>query len=121
MSLVRTPAAPLQNLDPTGEKSHDAMWDALEECGIASVIRSMPQGLDTPMKEGGSDMAAGNRQLLCFARVLLFKPRIIMLDEATASLDNSSDQAILRAIIACSHNSTIFNIAHRLNTSEKLP
>ena len=116
-STAYTPV--VQNLDPCGTVPRDAMWEALEECSVAAMVRALPKGLDTPMADGGSYLAAGNRQLLCFARMLLHKPRIILLDEATASLDQVSDASILRAIVACSRFSTILNIAHRLHTSER--
>ena len=106
----------LQNIDPLEEYPEAALWEALEECSLAAVVRALPAGLETPFSSGGSNWSVGNRMQLCFARILLRRPRIILLDEATASLDEASDAVILRAIVALSRSSTILNIAHRLNT-----
>ena len=108
-----------ENLDPAGEEPPEALERAIEECSLTAVVGALPQGIHTPVGEGGADrLTAGQRQLLCFARVLVRRPPVVLLDEATASLDPASDAAVLRAILAASRSSTIINIAHRLQTSE---
>lgn len=108
-----------QNLDPTETVAHDVLWEALSECGIKDVISALPQGLNTPVGEGGADrLTTGQQQLLCFARVLSRKPRVVLLDEATSSLDAASGDIVQQLILVLSRRATIINIAHRLQSSE---
>ena len=105
-----------QNLDPTGAAPVESLWAALEECSLASVVRGLPKGLDTPMADGGADLSSGHRQLLSFARVLVRRPRLVLLDEATSRADAASATAIRRAIVACSRTATIVCVAYDLRT-----
>lgn len=79
-------------------------------------MRKMKNGLDTEVGEGGDTLSTGEKQLLSFARALLADPRILILDEATASVDTVTEKAIQDAIAAIIRGRTSFVIAHRLST-----
>ena len=89
---------------------------ACERVGAAPMIRRLPDGYDTVVSERGSGLSAGERQLISFARVLLFNPRILILDEATAHLDSQTEQRIQEALEVVSKGRTTLVIAHRLST-----
>lgn len=108
------------NLDPYSFKSVDEIWKVLELTGLSELVKGMKQELETPVSDGGANLSQGQRQLFCLARALLLDAKIIMLDEATASIDVVSDykiQAILRSELK---NKTVLIIAHRLSTVDDL-
>jgi ATP-binding cassette subfamily B protein len=98
------------------EKTDEILWDILEKTQLARFVRQLPEGLATRVGEGGMDLSAGQRQLLAFARVLAKEPRILVLDEATASVDPESEMLTEQAISATFAGRTNIVIAHRLST-----
>jgi ATP-binding cassette subfamily C protein len=94
----------------------DQLWDALRRARLADVVADMPDGLDTIVGERGYRLSGGQRQRLTIARLLLGSSRLVVLDEATASLDSESEAAVQQALTEALSGRTSIVIAHRLST-----
>lgn len=98
------------------EATDEELWDALRRARLADVVATLPDGLDTVVGERGYRLSGGERQRLTIARLLLADPRVVILDEATAHLDSTSEAAVSEALTDALAGRTVVVIAHRLST-----
>ncbi|MFS9771589.1 SmdB family multidrug efflux ABC transporter permease/ATP-binding protein [Enterobacter chuandaensis] len=96
--------------------TQEQVWEVLEKVQLAELARGFSDGINTKLGEQGNNLSVGQKQLLALARVLIETPQVLILDEATASIDSGTEQAIQQALAAVRDHTTLVVIAHRLST-----
>lgn len=98
------------------EVPDDVVWSACDAVQIGEFIRTLPHGLDTPLEARGENLSTGQRQLISFARVLVHNPPVLVLDEATSSIDSETERLLQEALKTVTGGRTSLVVAHRLST-----
>ncbi|XP_061532689.1 ATP-binding cassette sub-family C member 8 isoform X2 [Phycodurus eques] len=104
------------NLDPEMKATDQMLWEALEIAQLKPVVKSLPGGLDANVTEGGENFSQGQRQLFCLARAFVRKSSILIMDEATASIDMATESILQKVVMTAFADRTVVTIAHRVHT-----
>ncbi|KAL2914282.1 hypothetical protein HK105_206228 [Polyrhizophydium stewartii] len=104
------------NLDFATKYTDDELWAALDLVGLKDFVGSLDGKLDAAIEENGANLSMGQRQLMCLCKAILAKPKVLIMDEATASVDAEADKRIQESIETQFAATTVLSIAHRLNT-----
>ncbi|KAI9352834.1 P-loop containing nucleoside triphosphate hydrolase protein [Obelidium mucronatum] len=104
-------------LDRDSSFTDEELWNTLENVGMKKFVANLEQKLETPITNGGSNLSLGQRQLLYFARILLLKPKIILMDEATSSVDPETETTLRKVTKEQFVGTTIVSVLHRLQAS----
>ncbi|CAN6326540.1 unnamed protein product [Urochloa humidicola] len=104
------------NLDPLGQYTDNQIWEALNCCQLGDEVRKKELKLDSPVIENGENWSVGQRQLVCLGRVILKRSKILVLDEATASVDTATDNLIQKTLRQQFLETTVITIAHRITS-----
>jgi ATP-binding cassette subfamily B protein len=98
------------------DATEDEVREAARKLDCLDILEDLPHGLSTDVGEKGAALSVGQRQLVCFTRALLADPRIVILDEATSSIDALTEERLQKALAVLLHGRTSFSVAHRLST-----
>ncbi|XP_030280545.1 ATP-binding cassette sub-family C member 8 isoform X3 [Sparus aurata] len=104
------------NLDPEMKATDEMLWEALDIAQLKPVVKSLPGGLDAAVTEGGENFSQGQRQLFCLARAFVRKSSILIMDEATASIDMATESILQKVVMTAFADRTVVTIAHRVHT-----
>ena len=104
------------NIDPLEKSDDKEIIKVMEKIGFDYIIKRDKQGLNQEIAEGGSNLSVGEKQLICITRAILRKSKIIIMDEATASIDYKTEEIIQKAVSEILNDSTFITIAHRIKT-----
>ncbi|PWA24701.1 hypothetical protein CCH79_00010057 [Gambusia affinis] len=104
------------NLDPEMKVTDEMLWEALEIAQLKPVVKTLPGGLDAMVTEGGENFSQGQRQLFCLARAFVRKSSILIMDEATASIDMATESILQKVVMTSFADRTVVTIAHRVHT-----
>uniref|UniRef100_A0A673ICG9 ATP-binding cassette sub-family C member 9-like n=1 Tax=Sinocyclocheilus rhinocerous TaxID=307959 RepID=A0A673ICG9_9TELE len=104
------------NLDPERTCTDDRLWEALEIAQLKNIVKALPGGLDAVVTEGGENFSVGQRQLFCLARAFVRKSSILIMDEATASIDMATENILQKVVMTAFADRTVVTIAHRVHT-----